>query len=275
MDNQFTEKVEHWLNSEHTSDAEIIEGATLMLQLNRNRILFNNIMRKPSMYVDKIEYELNKHLKIRLDGMTLDDVQTMTTEVVPDARTIVAVPDAQVIDDKGESTDDNPVIKGKRADHDSLPAEIQAKWTDNAELYKKIKKNFYQLLQLLDAPLCDRYEILKIQKELDIKYHTNLEEYDNYKADDGEDADITAADDPSMVAKKIQAARTFLSRNIKILSDMYANADDSDTSIQKKKDIATKLSDKYQMLVNAGATLAPDTVKQLMELRVIKVADGE
>ena len=274
MDNQFTEKVEKWLNSEHTSDADILEGATLMLQLTRNRILYNNILRKPSLYVDKIEYELKKHLKIRLDGMTLDDVQKMTTEVVPDARAIVAVTDSQVLEDKGVSTDDNPVIKGKRADHDSLPEEIQAKWTDNAELYKKIKKNFYLLLQLLDAPLCDRYEILKIQKELDVIYHANLEAYDNYKVDD-EYADITAADDASTVAKKIQAARTFISRNIKILADLHDNSDDSEALNQKIEDITLKLSDKYKMMINAGATLAPETVKQLMDLRVITIADGE
>ena len=274
MDNQFTEKVEKWLNSEHTSDADILKVATLMLQLTRNRILYNNILRKPSLYVDKIEYELKKHLKIRLDGMTLDDVQKMTTEVVPDARAIVAVTDSQVLEDKGVSTDDNPVIKGKRADHDSLPEEIQAKWTDNAELYKKIKKNFYLLLQLLDAPLCDRYEILKIQKELDVIYHANLEAYDNYKVDD-EYADITAADDASTVAKKIQAARTFISRNIKILADLHDNSDDSEALNQKIEDITLKLSDKYKMMINAGATLAPVTVKQLMDLRVITIADGE
>jgi hypothetical protein len=72
MDTNFTNKIIAWLESDHDDDTNIIEGATLMLQCNRNRILYNNVVRKPSNFVDKIDYELRKHLRYRKDSLTID-----------------------------------------------------------------------------------------------------------------------------------------------------------------------------------------------------------
>lgn len=50
------------------SERDVVAGATLLLSLNSNKILFQNVVRKPEKFADKVEYELRKHLKIRLDG---------------------------------------------------------------------------------------------------------------------------------------------------------------------------------------------------------------
>ena len=72
LDNHFTEKLQAWLNRPHSSEEMIKEGALLLLQLNKNRVLYNNILRQPTRprYRERLEYELNKHLQIRLAGLT-------------------------------------------------------------------------------------------------------------------------------------------------------------------------------------------------------------
>src|SRR5574344_2539380 len=68
MDTKLTNRIIAWLESSHDDDSNIIGGATLMLQCNRNRILYNNVLRKPANFVGKIDYELRKHLRYRKDS---------------------------------------------------------------------------------------------------------------------------------------------------------------------------------------------------------------
>lgn len=66
MDNKLTEKIQDYLN-QSPAERNVVEGATMLLSLNRNRIFFQNVVRKPEKYADKVTYELNKYLTIRLD----------------------------------------------------------------------------------------------------------------------------------------------------------------------------------------------------------------
>lgn len=48
IDNQLTERIEAWLAMpKHTDDADIMEGALMLLQLNRNRQLFQTVSTCP------------------------------------------------------------------------------------------------------------------------------------------------------------------------------------------------------------------------------------
>ena len=82
MDHKFTEKIREWLDKP-VSERNLEEGATMLLQLNRNRILHQNIIRRGEKMMGKLEYELKKHLRIRQDGMTLNEVVAMEKKVVP------------------------------------------------------------------------------------------------------------------------------------------------------------------------------------------------
>ena len=82
MDNNFTEKIRAWLNIP-VNERNVEEGATMLLQLNRNRILHQNIIRRGAKMMPKLEYELKKHLRIRDDGKTLHEVVAMEKEVMP------------------------------------------------------------------------------------------------------------------------------------------------------------------------------------------------
>lgn len=54
----------------------------MVLKLTRNRYLYQNISRNPQKFASKIEYELKKHLTIRLDRKTIQDVVKMDKELV-------------------------------------------------------------------------------------------------------------------------------------------------------------------------------------------------
>lgn len=122
MDHKLTEQISAWLNTPR-QQRDIAEGAMMMLRLNNNRFLYANILRRPEKFHDKLEYELRKHLRIRLDNMIMDDVARLETHVIPAAEQTLASPPATI------STDDElpeaKIARGRRADHDSLPVSVQ------------------------------------------------------------------------------------------------------------------------------------------------------
>lgn len=260
MDTKLTNRIIAWLESSHDDDSNIIEGATLMLQCNRNRILYNNVLRKPANFVGKIDYELRKHLRYRKDSLTIDNVIEMDKNLIPAVNTELnngqPVDDDNIID--SVTDDDSNVKKGKREDHDNLPVEIQALWTENADRYKKMKKLFETLKTMQDKEPCDRYEFLKPLKELYDDYHRDMEIYDGYKdgdalpveeSKDGDNAALTAA-------KTLGACRKFISVNLNLLeSPAGIDAD-------KRKEILAALKDKFQILESMGAKIKPATLSR-------------
>ncbi len=187
-----------WLSQEqHTEAEDIMKGAEMMLKLNHNRSLYNTISRRPERYVAKIRYELNKFLKMRLDGLTTADVKKMDGE-------IITVVKAAIDTEEKQAQDGKPVVMGKRSDHDQLPENVQAIWGENAERWKKIKQLF-ETLKTIEMP-CDRYEYLVQLKELWYKYKEEMERYDSYTVTN-EDAATPkeTAYDATALAKKSPA----------------------------------------------------------------------
>lgn len=169
LDERLTRQIQDWLSSDRQRET-VAEGAGLLLRLNRNRILHQNILRRPDKMLPKLIYELKKHLRIRLDGLTLDDVRRMDPVVRAEAKTIIA-------------ERQTPKYRGKRADHDSLPDDIKTLYEKNLKVFHNIRKLFTTLLTMEDAMPCDRYEYLKILDEQDKLYRANWKAYDSYQAD--------------------------------------------------------------------------------------------
>lgn len=233
MDNKITEQLTEWLNTPR-ENRDIATGAMLLLRLNNNRFLYANILRRPDKMADKLEYELRKHLRIRLDGLTRADVVKLEAQVIPAAKKTLASPPAVI------STDDEQpeakVATGRRADHDLLPPEVQALWDNNLQLYKTIKNVFEQLKTMEKAQPCDRYEYLKILDDADRKYRANLEQYDHY--DIGSEPVAAATDNTTddNAQRKINAARKTLTKYKKILAK--ANISDERATTARQKIIA-------------------------------------
>ena len=265
MDNKFTQQISDWLNTPRTQ-RDINDGAMMLLRLNNNRFLYANILRRPDKFAEKLEYELRKHLRIRLDNMTMADVVRMEAQVIPAAEKTLATPPAVI------STDDElpeaKVARGRREDHDRLPAEVQALWDNNLQLYKTIKNVFEQLKTMENAQPCDRYEYVKILDEADKKYRANLERYDGFVISDEPDA-FTAAQDATdnatddQAARKINAARKTLSKYKKILAKSLEqdNAENADTA-------KAKILDSVAAIRHAGGIVGAAVTTELLALGI-------
>ena len=261
MDHNFTKMLQDWLNQPR-EQRDVQAGATMLLQLNRNKILFQNIIRKPEQMMDKLEYELKKHLRIRLDKMTVDDVVRMERELVPKVDKMLEQ-NAPVI-----STDNDAptakVARGKRPDHDSLPLEIQALYVTNGDRYFKIKQLFNQLKGMQDAAPCDRYEYLKQLADLDKQYHKAWEQYDSYVPGTSVHPTQVAkpVNSPDDIAKRVSAARKFISTNKPKLMALK-ESDKEQFGI-----LLSKMQQRVDELQTLGSTLSESVVIELKQLGI-------
>lgn len=114
-----------------------------------------------------------------------------------------------------------------------------------------------------DALPCDRYEYLKQLEELDTKYRDNMNKYDHYKPgeQEGTGAEGESPDDPAEIAKKVSAARGYLSDNKKKLAELK-EADD----LTKYEKLLAKMQAKYDFLISTGNNVSDDQVKALQDL---------
>ena len=124
LDERFTQQLQAWLDTPSDS-RDLATGAELLLRLNKNRWMHQLILKKRNF--TKLEYELKKYLRIRLEGLTKREVVAMEQTVLPLAIESINA-GAPVISTDDEMPEGN--YRGKRPDHDTLPQELQ-------ELYER------------------------------------------------------------------------------------------------------------------------------------------
>ena len=168
-------KVKEWLDA-NPEDRDLAAGALLVLQLTNNRIMYQNFMRKPKLYASRIEYELKKKYQFYLQQLTHEQVAEMGKQVETIAK------------EHNLPSEHEEFKKGKRADHDALPVEIQALYAQNLSIMQQMRRCHTQL-QLLSVenstcPDSERYPFLKELIDLDKQYHANWEQYDHFKVGD-------------------------------------------------------------------------------------------
>ena len=169
---EIIEKVKAYLEAA-PEERDLAAGALLVLQLTNNRIMYQNFMRRPNHYASRIEYELQKKYNFYLQQLTHDQVLEMGKQVQSIAK------EHNLADEHEEFK------KGKRADHDALPLDIQALYAQNMSIMQQMRRCHTQL-QLLSVanstcPDSERYPFLKELIELDKQYHANWQAYDHYK----------------------------------------------------------------------------------------------
>ena len=211
MDNNFTEEVKAWLDMP-ASERDYDKGALYLLQLSNNQIMYRNLSRNAKKHGDFIEHHIRKYMKFRLERLTHEQVQEMQKKV--DKIAILCNLDAssegssassggeigegndsasgstETADSTDSAVSASPKFKaGIRADHDLLPAEIQALYVENASILQKMRELHLTLRNLsLDNVACpdsERYPFLKELIELDKKYHSNWKAYDSFSMVEG------------------------------------------------------------------------------------------
>lgn len=304
IDKLFRARVEEWLSKKKHTEADLANGAMMVLQCNRNRAMYNTMMRKPSHYEEKMVYELKKHLAYLQDDMNLEDVKNLEKQILPVIGKAIA--DTEETTDKaaaalGEIPEDSflpapalsseepykqtdaIVARGKRTDHDTLPETIRAIWDKNAERYKKIKQA-HETCKTLTAA-CDRYEYTKAIAELWADYKKDFDTYDHYvlvpvneeagtQTPDTEEVQLSAED-----MKEINNARSYISKNLQKLLDIVSRSTLSDFSEQKEMEsLRERIQQRVDVLIRTKQVITDDLKALLLEAGVNlepKETDGQ
>lgn len=185
MDIQFTEKLRVWLETP-SKDRNLEQGATYLLQLTGNKILYQNIIRNLERNRDIIEYQLQKYYNFRVKDLTHSQVEEMDAQVAAIIAKHfcdpVAESDAVTVQSVSPSCQSNKT--GRRDDHDTLPLEIQSLYVENLSILQQMRELHLQLRMLSTenstCPDSERYPFLKELIDLDKKYHHNWDVYDHF-----------------------------------------------------------------------------------------------
>lgn len=181
MDNIFNSKLQSWLNDDNRT---IEDGCLLLLQLENNQIHYQNLLRHPNK-VAVMKYlvsELQKRLTVRLANITHEEVARMDEQVKVIVKEHFSYQDAA-----SSGTSNEEFRKGKRADHDQLPEEIQARYVENLDLLRRMREVHLKLRSLsieqVSCPDNERYPFLKELIALDKQLHENWNVYDHFVND--------------------------------------------------------------------------------------------
>lgn len=175
MDHVFTQKLQAWLNSPR-EERDWEAGAMMLLQLSGNKIMYRNISVNPKGKAEFIEGKLQQYLKFRLAALTHEQVKEMEQQVetIMEKRSQF---EAEVNEAKNFKA-------GKRADHDTLPEEIQALYVENLDLVHRMRELHLKLRTMsTSTAVCadsERYPFLKEFIFLDKKLHDNWDRYDHF-----------------------------------------------------------------------------------------------
>lgn len=171
MNRQFTENLGEWLRLNPDS-RDYAAGCKMFLQLTGRVNMYKNLLAVLDM--QRLETELQKHYNFRVADLTHAQVVEMDEK----AEAIAADNNLHA-----EITADAP--RGKRADHDTLPPDIQALYVENLSVLRRMREVHLRLRSLSDentvCPDSERYPFLKELIALDKKYRSNWLNYDRYK----------------------------------------------------------------------------------------------
>ena len=187
MDKTFTDKLQTWLSLPR-EQRDWDEGALMLLQLTGNKIMYRNLSVNPEGKANFIEGKLQQYLEFRLAELTHEQVKEMQHAV------------EEIVKEHTEfKSDDNEAKNfkaGKRADHDTLPEEIQALYVENLDIVHRMRELHLKLrtMSTTDSTCADsdRYPFLKEFIKLDKKLHDNWNVYDHFvtKAETAENTQI-------------------------------------------------------------------------------------
>ena len=199
MDKEFTNKLQAWLSLPR-EQRDWDEGALMLLQLTGNKIMYRNLSVNPEGKANFIEGKLQQYLEFRLAELTHEQVKEMQHAV------------EEIVKEHTEfKSDDNEAKNfkaGKRADHDTLPEEIQALYVENLDLVHRMRELHLKLrtMSTTDSTCADsdRYPFLKEFIKLDKKLHDNWNIYDHFvtKAETAESAEEAEAKPKAKKSKK-------------------------------------------------------------------------
>ena len=238
LDKEFTKEISVWLSTSR-EERDVVAGAELLLRLTGNRQFYATACVRPDVVHDHVAYELKKHLSIREAGHNTETLRALERGLLSE---FSAMEESAVVSVADESTEDDAYVeraageaehvvrRGRRADHDELPEYIQQIVEDNSVRYEQMRALYNRLLSLQDAAPCDRKEDIFQLDKLHKEWGAAWKVYDHYGtaealADEQDDEDAAAADDGVVMdgltlSKKVSAAKRYLQKHKKKLSEL-------------------------------------------------------
>lgn len=303
IDKLLRARISEWLSKKTHTEAELAEGARLVLQCNRNQVLYNTIMRRPVRYEEKIAYELRKHVRYLKEDMTLDEVKDREKQIMPVIDKAIADTEettGKAIEALGEIPENSflpapalspeepyeqtnvIVARGKRTDHDTLPEAIRAIWDKNAERYKSMKQAHETAKTLTSA--CDRSEFVSAIAELWSEYKKDFDTYDHFVLlpANEESGKSPAADEVQLSAedvRAISAARPYISNNLPKLLDLVAAAKKdgfTDSQAKKLEEWREKIQQRVDVLIRTKQVIKDELRQKLIEADIrLEISDSD
>ena len=263
IDKQFTEQLRSWLEKPN-EERDVMAGATMLLQLNRNKILFQNIIRRPDKFAEKLEYELRKHLRIRDQGHTLQDVVAMEERLMPAVKQMIEDDAPQVVEaEEGDSVD--VVHKGRSPHHHLFPDRIKAIYDRGGVLYEQMRKLYNMLLGMMEAAPCDRHELLVQLDSADKEYRAGWAKYDafaeQFDPENPEASEAPQAEDaPTTIdPKAVSAARKFISDGRKSIAKLEVGSEAHTQQL-------AAMQERVDIVIASGGDFKPDFRQSLIDL---------
>ena len=235
------------------NECDITEGATMLLRMTGNKILFNNIISKPEKHRERLFYNLRKQLKQRTDLLTCQQAQSMTKAVERDVAPIL---------DKTAEADAEKKEYGKRPDHDQLHEDIQAIYAMQADIRAQMRDAHARLRAKAtdEYPACQRHEDAERCLLLHKTYLENWKIYDAAQPGEAPSASqpTTADSRPSTVdTKRVQANRKYLSESKRVLPNLTGD---------KHAERLAETQLRYAELLSVDENLKPDQLQALVAL---------
>ena len=238
LDKEFTKAISVWLSTSR-EERDVVAGAELLLRLTGNRQFYATACVRPDVVHDHVEYELKKHLSIREAGHNTETLRALERGLLSE---FSAMEESAVVSVADESTEDDAYVeraggeaehvvrRGRRADHDELPEYIQQIVEDNSVRYEQMRVLYNRLLSMQDAAPCDRKEDIFQLDKLHKEWGAAWKVYDHYGtaealADEPDEEDAASADDGVVMdgltlSKKVSAAKRYLQKHKKKLSEL-------------------------------------------------------
>ena len=262
LDKELTQDIQKWLDCPR-EQRDLAQGALMLLRLNRNRFLHAHIVRHADW--ERLEKELTKHLRIRRKGPTPRQVAEMEQREMPRIKRTIEQGGPATSSEKEEGEKNAP-HRGKRADHDNLPEEVQAIYEKNGDIFRKMKQLYETLKKMENEQPCDRHEYLSILVSLDEQYRANWAEYDSWQTSDATEEEEPKKNDAPATAKKISAARKYLSINRQKLAELTGEAHEI---------LREKMQRRVDLIISAGESFDPTYQAELAELGLTFIAMGD
>ena len=250
------EEIKSWLEAE-TKDFEA--GYLLFVRFSHNRALALYLARKQDL--NKLIYELEKiHARPTLKDAPVMPIGPVLKAIKSAGEKANGTSDAADVIDNAEGK--IHIIKDGKVQYDDLPEELKKLYDENTVSYKNMRA-IHEQMKLAKTDI-ERSEKRQTIDAIDDVISANWKIIDDWAAGKLSDDDLTAEKGAQEEYKLINAARTYLSRNILKMDSLKD---------EKREKMKLDLRERVSFLRSKKVEISRETLVKLAKYAVIDETD--